>query len=410
MSADLPLSDAEVAARYAPVFMLDSNEPYLPVALGQTVFRNVAPSPSSKFTIEPAGELTIEYAVYYDWDIGHLYDLEHVWVHVDHSGAVIRVDASSHGGRLVMDAGAGSAQMSHGRPVIYVEAGKHAHWASPDHVDAGSRRRLEAVCGPLAGEEGVHLGNDFAKSGKYSASAADHRRARLKMQGDAFVPAHAYRRLEMDLPILPWPELAAEIPKRVKSELARLSEQLPHFGAILLDCGDTLVDERTEIKEPGSEVVLRGDLIPGAAEMMRALKDAGHKLVLVADGPRQTFVNLLSQHGLWDLFDAHVISGDVGVLKPDARMFDAALEAAGLARADAWRCVMVGNNLSRDIKGANQLGITSVFMAWSSLRPHAPADAGEVPDYRISAPAELPALLERLEALLPYRLPTTQFV
>ena len=180
------------------------------------------------------------------------------------------------------------------------------------------------------------------------------------------------------------------------------------FGAIFLDCGDTLIDERTEKKLAGSEVVVAADLIAGAKEMMDTLKAAGHKLILVADGPRQTFVNMLSHHGLWDHFDAHVISEDVGVHKPDPRMFDAALAAAGLTRADAWRTVMVGNNLSRDICGANALGITSVFMAWSTLRTHEPANALQVADYRIDSPAELPGLLERLETLLPFRLASRQ--
>lgn len=183
---------------------------------------------------------------------------------------------------------------------------------------------------------------------------------------------------------------------------------MSRFKAIFLDCGDTLIDERTEEKLPDSEVVIRADLIPGAKEMMDSLKAAGHKLILVADGPRQTFVNMLTHHGLWDHFDAHIISEDVGVHKPDARMFDAALAAAGLTRDDTWRTVMVGNNLSRDICGANALGITSIFMAWSTLRTHEPANPSEVPDYRIETPAELPGLLEKLEALTKYRVPFAQ--
>ncbi|ODT79799.1 MAG: hypothetical protein ABS76_19605 [Pelagibacterium sp. SCN 64-44] len=185
--------------------------------------------------------------------------------------------------------------------------------------------------------------------------------------------------------------------------MARLRQDQPHLGAIFLDCGDTLVDERTEVKLPGSEVVVSGDLIPGARDMLDALKSAGHTLILVADGPRQTFINLLTHHGLWEHFDAHIISGDVGATKPDARMFDAALSAAGLTRADTGRVVMVGNNLSRDICGANALGITSVFMAWSTLRTHAPTNPSEVPDYRIASPSELPGLIDQLEALLRYR-------
>ncbi|UYO00552.1 MAG: HAD-IA family hydrolase [Devosia sp.] len=402
------MTDQTLAARYAPVFMLDRAEPYQPYAAGWTVFRTRGKSPSSKFEIEPVADIVVEYAVFYDWDIGHLYDLEHVWVHIDADGGVARVEASSHGGRLVMDAGEGWAEFRNGRPVVYVEAGKHAHWASPHLMTAPAQRKLAALCGPLAGLEGVHLDNDLAKAGHFSASAADHRRARLKMQRDSFVPSQQFVAAETEPVLMPWPDLAAAIPGRVEAQLQALAEDRAHLAAIFIDCGDTLVDERTEVKEPGSEIVLRGDLIPGAKDMMLALKAAGYPLVLVADGPRQTFENLLQQHGLWDVFDAHIISSDIGALKPDARMFDAALAALGLARDDAWRCVMIGNNLSRDIKGANALGIVSVFMAWSTLRTHVPADASEVPDFRIAAPARFPGLLDKIEALLPYRMPVQQ--
>ncbi|AKR57095.1 hypothetical protein XM25_15090 [Devosia sp. H5989] len=396
-------ADGDLAARYAPRLLLDAREPYRPVAYGYTLFREPGQSPSSKFLVEPAGALAIEYAIYYDWDIGHLYDLEHIWVHVDAQGQIVLVEASAHGGRRVMDAGHGKARMLDGHPAIYAEAGKHAHWAAPEHMSAADREKLAVLCGPAAGIEGVHLGNPFAERGDYLASEEDHRLARLRMRHDAFVPSHDYLPVA-DMPaLMPWADLRAAIPDRVRAELARLRAGLPRFGAILLDCGDTLVDERTEIKQPGSEVVLRGDLIPGAAGMVHALKALGYPLVLVADGPRQSFVNLLGQHGLWELFDAHVISEDVGALKPDARMFDTALAAIGLTRADAWRCVMVGNNLSRDIKGANALGITSIFMAWSTLRTHEPIDETEQPDFRIEAPGDLPVLLDSLEPLLRFK-------
>ena len=174
--------------------------------------------------------------------------------------------------------------------------------------------------------------------------------------------------------------------------------------AIFLDCGDTLVDERSEVKDD-RDVVLHGDLIPGAREAVEALRARGHRLVLVADGPRQSFVNLLGQHGLWDHFEAHVISGDVGVLKPDALMFDTALAAVGLTRADARHVVMVGNNLERDIRGANALGITSVLMDWSTLRARHASLPGDHPDYRIPSPRELPALIDGIQASLRYREP-----
>lgn len=188
---------------------------------------------------------------------------------------------------------------------------------------------------------------------------------------------------------------------------ANLSDR-PHLKAVLLDCGDTLVDEGTEIKRPGTEVVVSAELIDGAAETLATLKAAGYRLILVADGPRETFSNILGQHGLWDLFDAHVISEDVGALKPSAKMFDTALVQAGLTRADVRHVVMVGNNLERDIAGANGVGIVSIFFSWSDRRSRVPATPLQTPDYVITALAQLPGLLKSIELALPFRAPACQ--
>jgi len=137
--------------------------------------------------------------------------------------------------------------------------------------------------------------------------------------------------------------------------------------AILFDCGDTLVDEATEVKdETGTS--LRAELIPGATDLVRDLKSRGYKLALVADGPAATFVNNLSPYGLYELFDVYAVSEVLGVEKPDARMFHYALEALEIRREEYNKVIMVGNNLERDIRGANELGILSVWLNWSPRR------------------------------------------
>ena len=150
------------------------------------------------------------------------------------------------------------------------------------------------------------------------------------------------------------------------------------------------------------EVTLHADLIPGAAEMVRQLQADGYALALVADGPAATFENVLDrQYSLWDAFSAFAISGTVGASKPDARMFQAVLNELDIPPSDYGRVVMVGNNLERDIKGANAIGLISVWISWSPRRSHTPADASETPDYSISAPLDLPDLLEKIELNLP---------
>ena len=168
--------------------------------------------------------------------------------------------------------------------------------------------------------------------------------------------------------------------------------------AVLLDCGDTLVDEGTEIKDERG-ATLRAELIPGAAGMVRGLAERGYRIGLVADGPTDTFRNVLTQHGLISLFAVMVISEEIGVMKPDPRMFRTALDALGIPESEYGRVVMVGNHLGRDIKGANELGLVSILLRWSPRRSKVPANASEVPAYTIDRPMELLDLLDRLEAV-----------
>jgi HAD superfamily hydrolase (TIGR01509 family) len=166
--------------------------------------------------------------------------------------------------------------------------------------------------------------------------------------------------------------------------------------AVLLDSGDTLVDEGTQVRGD-SEIVLSADLIPGAAEMVQALKQRGYPLALVADGHIATFRNILNQHGLFDLFDVRAISEEVGVEKPDPAMFRAALKALNIQPVDFGKVIMVGNHLARDIRGANALGLISVWLDWAPRRPKIPADEAEQPRHTIHFPLELISLIEKLE-------------
>jgi len=166
--------------------------------------------------------------------------------------------------------------------------------------------------------------------------------------------------------------------------------------AVCLDFGDTLVDEATEVKD-AALTTLRADLIPGAAELVRELKRRDYRLALIADGRPGTYYNVLSHYGLYHLFDVHVISEEVGVEKPDKRIFYDALRRLGIARECSGRVVMLGNNLERDVRGANGVGMVSVWLDWAPRRSKSPADSSEVPRYTIKLPLELLGVLDSLD-------------
>ncbi|WP_231686992.1 HAD family hydrolase [Bacillus sp. JCM 19034] len=164
---------------------------------------------------------------------------------------------------------------------------------------------------------------------------------------------------------------------------------------IFMDCGDTIIDESTEIRDE-NEVVIKADVIPNADKVVKELAERGYRLALVADGLAQSFKNMLTDHRIYDCFEAMIYSETIKVRKPDAKMFKAALGALDLSMEDCYRVVMVGNNLSRDILGANHLGITSIFLDWSPRYPKEPANEMEQPDYTIHEAKQLLTLVEHL--------------
>lgn len=169
---------------------------------------------------------------------------------------------------------------------------------------------------------------------------------------------------------------------------------------IFTDIGDTVIDEGTEVRDVPKGVVLKADCIPEARETMLSIYEQGYTIVMVADGLVQSFRNTMKGNGLDHIFTARVISEAVGAEKPDRIMFETALESLGLTEEDKSRIIMVGNNLSRDVLGANRFGIASVHLCWSPRYPSQAAVPEEEPDYRIYHPAELLPLVERLERQL----------
>ncbi len=96
---------------------------------------------------------------------------------------------------------------------------------------------------------------------------------------------------------------------------------------------------------------------------------------------------VLADVGLSAVVDVVVDSGVVGVKKPDARLFHAALDPLGVAPADA---LMIGDSLERDMAGARAMGMPHVLLAGidaEGRRPCCPDDG------RIARLADLEAWL-----------------
>lgn len=171
---------------------------------------------------------------------------------------------------------------------------------------------------------------------------------------------------------------------------------------LLTDCGDTIIDEGTQIFDSAG-IVVEAEPIGKAVTVYKKIADLGYRLGFVADGQVQSFENLLNQHQLKEIFESVVISETLGVEKPDAKMFQQAFDEMNLTESDKNRVLMVGNNLERDVLGANQFGIQSIFLDWSPRYKSQPANQNETPDFTINDPEELLLLLEEFEQNLAER-------
>jgi putative hydrolase of the HAD superfamily len=168
---------------------------------------------------------------------------------------------------------------------------------------------------------------------------------------------------------------------------------------IFTDSGDTIIDEGTEVRDDRG-IVIHAEMIPGAGETLKAIFDEGFTIAMVADGEEESFANVYEENGLGYCFHTRTISEIVGIQKPSSLMFQDAMDKNGLTEEDKKRIIMVGNNVRKDIAGANAFGITSVLLDWSPRYNMIPSNEEEKPDYVIHKPVELLELVRKLESRL----------
>lgn len=107
------------------------------------------------------------------------------------------------------------------------------------------------------------------------------------------------------------------------------------------------------------------------------------KLAVVSDGQSVWAMPEMRAVGIASYFDPIIISGDFGFRKPDRRIFEAALSGLML---EPKNVLFVGNDMYRDIFGAGQLGMKTVFFSLNQGRNKMD---GVNPDYIIYQFSEL---------------------
>jgi putative hydrolase of the HAD superfamily len=133
---------------------------------------------------------------------------------------------------------------------------------------------------------------------------------------------------------------------------------------------------------------LRGGKHVLYADTLQALALLSNKytLGLLTNGAPDLQRKKIAGAGLGGYFDQVLISGDVGIGKPDRRVFEIMLTRL---KASPEATLMIGNSLITDVQGAQRAGMRAVWVN----RPDNSRDDGIVPDWEISSLNELNSIL-----------------
>jgi len=111
------------------------------------------------------------------------------------------------------------------------------------------------------------------------------------------------------------------------------------------------------------------NLFEGALEVLANLVDK-YKLHIITNGFNEVQFIKIRQSGLEPFFEEVITSEQVGVRKPDPRIYEVAMKRAG---AKLEESSMIGDNFNADIQGAINVGMDHVY-----FNPHGDSLADQV--------------------------------
>ncbi|EGG99663.1 2-haloalkanoic acid dehalogenase [gamma proteobacterium IMCC2047] len=131
------------------------------------------------------------------------------------------------------------------------------------------------------------------------------------------------------------------------------------------------------------------DFYPGIKEWLAEARQI-FTLVVITNGPEFSQIPKVERVNMEAHVDHLIIGGQEPEEKPFPSIFRKALQ---LANCEAHEVIHVGDSLASDIAGANNSGITSV---WIQHQRPLDAELGINPSHMIMHPDEIPALVEKL--------------
>ena len=137
-----------------------------------------------------------------------------------------------------------------------------------------------------------------------------------------------------------------------------------------------IIDEGTKILVQADDDVVFFD---GVHETLRLLKKQGYFLGIITDSAVPVYLKLswFKKGGFEDVWDSYISSQEVGVQKPDPKIYKAALDQLGLFPHQA---VFVGHS-PEELDGANEIGMGTIAFN---------QDQGAIADFYVDKFSDIP--------------------
>jgi len=97
----------------------------------------------------------------------------------------------------------------------------------------------------------------------------------------------------------------------------------------------------------------------GLLDTLHAIKNRGLKTAIITNGPVPRQRNKIARLGIDHLIDIVIVSDEVGIKKPDSRIYELALSQL---QCNANQVLMIGDNPDFDVIAPIQLGMQALWL------------------------------------------------
>ena len=152
--------------------------------------------------------------------------------------------------------------------------------------------------------------------------------------------------------------------EKVSKEALRYERLKKSFDAINYNVSDALID--TLATAYIDNLSNFNHLFEGTLELLDYLKEKKYSLHIITNGFEEVQNKKMINSKLYPYFEQIITSESVGVKKPDARVFEHALE---VSKAKKENSIMIGDSLEADIHGAINVGLSAIHCVFDATTP-----------------------------------------